>query len=49
MLVNNPTLYNSLYGEKESDIENKDIEWITPTSLNEAEELNRMLEMLDGR
>ena len=45
ILAGNVPLYQSLYEDKnvEESFDNKDVEWVTPTSLEEAEELMKMI------
>ena len=45
ILAGNVPLYQSLYEDKnvEESFDNKDVEWITPTSIEEAEELMKMI------
>ena len=44
LVASNPSLYKSLYEEKDIEGELGEIEWVTPTSIEEMEEFVRMLE-----
>ena len=46
ILANNPTLYNALYEKKDidGDFSDKQVEWITPSSVQEAEDLIKMMQ-----